>query len=1094
MKLKNLSILVVFFFFSFIGFCQVADFSATPTTVCTGGSVQFTNLSTGATTYTWTFPDGAGGQFSTATNPNITYSIPGTYTVILTAYTGAVNSDTETKSAYITVIGSASAVLTSAPGTDNQILCAGDPLINITYDILGASGATFSGLPSGVSGTATTTSFGSAVVISGSPVTPGTYNYSFTTILNSCMPITVNGTITVGIPPTISLTSGNPNQALCVNNPITAIVYSIGGTATSATVSGLPSGLSGTFSGGNLTISGSPSIPGTFPFIVSTTGGVCPPATLNSILNVNPTITSTLTSGVGSDNQIICSGGALTPITYTVTGSFGATFSSFPLGVTAVFVPSSTGGLVTISGTPTVPGTYNYSFTTSSTACPAITVNGTITVGLPPTISLTSGNPNQVLCVNNAITPIVYTIGGAATSATVVGLPSGLSGVFSGGMLTISGSATQAGSFPFTVLTAGGVCPPASLNGVINVDPYINLISAPGTDNQTVCVNDSIINIDYILGAGFTGATTIGLPVGISGIFSPGSYTISGASSVIGTFPFTITTIGGTCGPASASGTITISAGPTLILTSAPLTDNQTVCEGSPISNIDYTIGGTATSAVVSGLPSGIIGVFNLGILTISGTTNQIGVFPYTVTTSGSMCGNISLIGTIVIDQFPFIQLISSVFSDTQQVCVNSIIDSVIYQFGGSSTSAFGMNLPAGINVIIQSDSAIISGIASVSGIYDYQIITLGGSCVADTIFGQIIVDDSLDLQLLSNIGTDNQVLCDNGNTIDTILYLLSNSADTVIVTNLPPGITSVFYNDTLQITGSPTASGTFVYSMVVSGSFCPNDTLTGTIEVQTAQIILLSDPFTNDQKVCLNSSIDSIVYIVGGPVLVTDLPPGVSSSYIAGTPSLLVFSGVPTAIGSFHYTLQFNGPCGTTLSIGYITVSAGVNDFIAGPDTTINLGQSVDLFAIGQNITSYSWTPVTTLSNAIVFDPVSSPTETTTYTVTVVDDFGCMASLPVTVSVLTDIVLFVPNLFSPNADGFNDTWLIPNLDLFPNTAVSIINREGQVVYENPSYDNMWDGTFKGNKLPEATYYFLIKFSTSTQVLKGAVTILRNEK
>jgi gliding motility-associated-like protein len=913
MKLKKLPVLIFFITSAFSGFSQpVADFSATPTTVCVGGTVQFTNLSTGATTYTWTFPDGGTNPTSSQQDPTYTYPNVGVFPVILTAVASNLTNDTEVKSAYITVIAAASATLITAVGTDNQVLCEGDPLDTIQYTLVGAQGASFTGLPAGV-----------------------------------------NGSV----------------------------------------------------------------------------------------------------------------------------------------------VADSSGGTVTITGSLTTAGIYNYSFTTTLNSCDSIIVNGTITVDAPPTITQTSGNPSQIVCVNTPITPIEYTIGGTATSASVSGLPPGLIGTFAGGILTISGTPTQTGAFPFTVSTSGSACPPATLSGIINVDPDIELISVSGTDNQTVCQGDPIIGIFYSVGAGITGATVDTLPVGITGVYSPGSFTIFGSSSVIGTVFYTITTTGGSCGPATASGSITVSAGPTLSLISPPFTDNQTICEGSSIDSINYSIGGSASGATVFGLPMGIDGTFTAGVFSITGSSSQIGLFPYTVTTTGSACGNISLNGTITVNQFPVIQLITNPLSDTQQVCINSLIDSIWYQFSGSATGAIGINLPTGVNVTIQGDTVIVSDTATSPGTYAYTIFTTGGACPADSAYGVLTVDDSLGLQLLSPAGTDSQVLCDNNaNSIDTIQYLLSSGADTVVVTGLPTGIIDTFYNDTLRITGTPAIPGTYTYSMVVSGGFCPNDTVTGTIELQTAQLALLSAAYSNDQVVCLNSGIDSIVYIVGGPVLVLDLPPGVTSTYVSGAPNLLIIKGAPTVVGSYHYTVQFSGPCGTSLAVGYITVSSGVSNFIAGPDTTINLGQEVDLFAVGDNLLSYLWTPDETLSNSIIFDPVSTPLETTTYTVTVEDNNGCTASLPVTITVLTDIELFVPNLFSPNGDGFNDTWEIPNLVLFPNTSVTIINREGQVVYENSAYDNSWDGAFKGKKLPEATYYYLIKFSSTSQVLKGAVTILRNEK
>ncbi len=81
----------------------VAAFTANPTTIGTGGSVQFTDQSTnGPTSWSWTFTGGSPTS-STSQNPNVTYSAAGTYTVELTA-TNSAGSDTETKIAYITVI------------------------------------------------------------------------------------------------------------------------------------------------------------------------------------------------------------------------------------------------------------------------------------------------------------------------------------------------------------------------------------------------------------------------------------------------------------------------------------------------------------------------------------------------------------------------------------------------------------------------------------------------------------------------------------------------------------------------------------------------------------------------------------------------------------------------------------------------------------------------------------------------------------------------------------------------------------------------------------------------------------------------------
>lgn len=80
----------------------VADFSGTPTTLCAGSTVSFTDLSTNSpTSWAWSFTGGTPSS-STAQNPTITYNTPGTYAVTLVATNGS-GSDTKTVNGYITV-------------------------------------------------------------------------------------------------------------------------------------------------------------------------------------------------------------------------------------------------------------------------------------------------------------------------------------------------------------------------------------------------------------------------------------------------------------------------------------------------------------------------------------------------------------------------------------------------------------------------------------------------------------------------------------------------------------------------------------------------------------------------------------------------------------------------------------------------------------------------------------------------------------------------------------------------------------------------------------------------------------------------------
>ena len=83
-----------------------------------------------------------------------------------------------------------------------------------------------------------------------------------------------------------------------------------------------------------------------------------------------------------------------------------------------------------------------------------------------------------------------------------------------------------------------------------------------------------------------------------------------------------------------------------------------------------------------------------------------------------------------------------------------------------------------------------------------------------------------------------------------------------------------------------------------------------------------------------------------------------------------------------------------------------------------------------------------------------------------------------------------ISSLFTPNADGMNDYWYIPDMDHYGKIEVTVYNRFGQAVYRSSSYKNDWDGTWNGNPLPSAAYYYIIK-SSEKGFIKGVVNIVR---
>jgi len=82
---------------------------------------------------------------------------------------------------------------------------------------------------------------------------------------------------------------------------------------------------------------------------------------------------------------------------------------------------------------------------------------------------------------------------------------------------------------------------------------------------------------------------------------------------------------------------------------------------------------------------------------------------------------------------------------------------------------------------------------------------------------------------------------------------------------------------------------------------------------------------------------------------------------------------------------------------------------------------------------------------------------------------------------------------FTPNGDGINDFWYIPNAEFYPDIYVTVYNRWGDKIFEIKGYNNedkVWDGKRKGKELPIGTYYYIITMSGG-KTKKGTVTIMR---
>jgi gliding motility-associated-like protein len=97
-------------------------------------------------------------------------------------------------------------------------------------------------------------------------------------------------------------------------------------------------------------------------------------------------------------------------------------------------------------------------------------------------------------------------------------------------------------------------------------------------------------------------------------------------------------------------------------------------------------------------------------------------------------------------------------------------------------------------------------------------------------------------------------------------------------------------------------------------------------------------------------------------------------------------------------------------------------------------------------------------------------------YFVTVVDAQGC--TLSDSIKLTQPFELELPTIFTPNSDGENDVFDIHGIEAYPDNELIVVNRWGNVVYEEDRYNNTWKGTHKnGEELPDGVYFVILKIN-----------------
>ena len=493
---------------------------------------------------------------------------------------------------------------------------------------------------------------------------------------------------------------------------------------------------------------------------------------------------------------------------------------------------------------------------------------------------------------------------------------------------------------------------------------------------------------------------------------------------------------------ASGTQTITINTIPTITLTP----DDPSACNG------------TDGSILVSGTGSGTVTWTGIA----SGSDNTA-TLNYTIPALGAGSYDVFFIdGTTGCQSAMELTLLNNPSAPNPGTDGNTTVcetDPSVDLFGllGGTPNTGGVWSPA-----LSSGTGVYNPALDAGGVYTYSITTSCGTFSS-------IVDVTLNLTADATFNYSSDEFCLNeANPIASF-----DGTNGGVFTISSGGVIDAT-NGTIDIAGS--GAGTYGVTYSTSGP-CPD------VFVLTITILDVNDPtITLVGPFC---SYDA-------PVILQASQPGGVWSGTGVNPITGEFNPSLAASGLNDITYTINGLCIAFSTIQIEVIPAPIVETIG--DTTIMNGNSVDLITSG-NANAYNWTPGTTLTCDDCQSPIATPDVTTTYTVSV-EENGCLASAAVTVTIDYEIIIYVPNAFTPDGDGQNDIFIpiITGIDT-DEYKFLIFNRWGELIFDTSHLSEGWDGTYKGLMSQQDVYVWKIYCkeisSIETHEYIGHVTLIK---
>jgi gliding motility-associated-like protein len=1004
-------------------------------TICNGSSTPLT--ASGATTYTWSPATG----LSATTGSNVTANPTSTTTYTINAASGAC---TGTTTAVVTV-NPLPTVTVNSPS-----ICIG------ASTTLNASGAT-------------TYSWSSATGLSATTGASVTANPTVTTTYS------VMGTSTGCTSSATSILTINPLPVITANAATIcgggSATITAGGASTYAWSPG--TGLSATT---GATVTANPVSTTQYTITGTDTNGCVNTDTTTVTVVSNPTVTvNTAIICLGQQTATLTAGGAATYVWSPATGLSGTTGTSVTATPAATTVYTITGTAGTCTAVTTTTVTVN--------ALPAITVNTATICAGQQTATLTAGGANTYtwspatgLSSTNGspvtatpVTTTSYTVAGTdangcinlnTTTVTVNALPTvNLSGVLicfgasttlnaagastyswspGTGLSATSGASVTANPLTTTQYTVVGV----DANGCVNQDTAIVTV----VSNPTVTVNTGTICLgQQIAMLNASGATTYA--------WSPATGLSATTGSTVAATPGVTTTytVTGTLGTCTAIATTTVTVNPLPVITigsSSPVCVNQTLnlnSSGGP----GYSWGGPNSFSSTSQNPS---------INGISLAAN--GTYSLTVTDANTCVSTATV--SVIVNPLPVVTVAGST------VCLNATIN--LSANGGTGYSWSG---PLGY-ASNQQNPTIPNATAGMAGSYVVTV-TDANNCVNANV-AQVVLNS------FPVVTVNSATICSGKSTT-------LNATGASIYSWTP--VTGLSSSTGASVTADP--GTTTAYTVIGTDINGCKDTVTTSVTVNTGPPLSITPSVSSGcAPVCVSftnttAATGTCNWVFGDGTTSTSCAP----------------SHCFTTLGNYItlFTLTDANGCKST-DTSYTTVyPMPTADFSFNPQPTTILDPVIYFTNLsgGAFIPDVKWTfgdPAHTSS--ILSNPSFSYLDPGSYPVQLVvtTNHGCKDSVTKTAVIMEDYFIYIPNAFTPNQDGVNETFFAKGEGI-KDFRMYIFDRWGNQVFYSDDISKEWDGRFmaKGdNIIQEDVYVWKIElktFKNESKILKGTVSLLK---